>query len=103
MALSTLESSVSLPQHPVYPHCGHSVDSPRPAMLDSCRSMPGGDLLEEPSNRNIRCDHVPFNLGALGAHIGAGNSKPAAMQRLGEDAIRIADRSLWSLILPDHS
>jgi hypothetical protein len=25
------------------------------------------------------------------------------MQRLGEDAIRIADRSLWSLILPDHS
>jgi hypothetical protein len=45
MALSTLESSGSRPQHPVCPHCGRSVDSPRPAMLETGLSVLAGLVL----------------------------------------------------------
>jgi hypothetical protein len=45
MALSTLESSRSLPQHSVCPHCGRSVNSSRPAMLETGLSVLAGPVL----------------------------------------------------------
>ncbi len=35
MALSTLERAKTLAQHSACPHCGRSVDSPRPALLET--------------------------------------------------------------------
>jgi hypothetical protein len=45
MALSTLESSRSLPQHSVCPHCGRSVNSSRPAILETGLSVLAGLVL----------------------------------------------------------
>jgi hypothetical protein len=35
MALSTLERAKTTAQHSVCPHCGRSVDSPRPLILET--------------------------------------------------------------------
>lgn len=45
MALSTLESSRPLSQHSMCPHCGRSVDSPRPAILETGLSVLAGLVL----------------------------------------------------------
>jgi len=42
MALSVLEFSRSRPGHSVCPHCGRSVDSLRPAMLETGLSVLAG-------------------------------------------------------------
>ena len=45
MALSTLESSRTRAQHSVCPHCGHSVDSSRPAIVETGLSVLAGLVL----------------------------------------------------------
>jgi hypothetical protein len=42
MALSALESSKTRDQQPVCPHCGRSVESPRPAVPESVLSVLAG-------------------------------------------------------------
>jgi len=42
MALSALESSKTRDQQPVCPHCGRSVESPRPAVAESVLSALAG-------------------------------------------------------------
>jgi hypothetical protein len=39
MTLSTLESKRTLAQNSVCPHCGRSVDSPRPAIIETGLSV----------------------------------------------------------------
>ena len=45
MTLSTLESSRTRGQLSGCPHCGHSVDSPRPAILETGLSVLAGLIL----------------------------------------------------------
>ncbi len=45
MALSTLERAKTLAQHSACPHCGRSVDSQRPALLETGLSVLAGLVL----------------------------------------------------------
>lgn len=45
MILSTPESSRTRVRHSVCPHCGHSVDSPRPAIVETGLSVLTGLVL----------------------------------------------------------
>ena len=45
MALSMLESSRTRPQPSVCPHCGRSVDSPRPALVETGLRVLAGFVL----------------------------------------------------------
>jgi hypothetical protein len=45
MALSTLESSKTRAQESLCPHCGRSVESPRPAVVETVLSVLAGLVL----------------------------------------------------------
>jgi hypothetical protein len=45
MTISTLESSRTPAQHSTCPHCGRSIDSPRPATVQTGLSVLAGLLL----------------------------------------------------------